>query len=251
MARFFTHRRVDVVFDLATIPLPISIVRPRWSAERIAKMATVIAELGRRAAYGTLVHCSSSEVYGTAVEIPMSETHPLNVETPYAAGKAAADLIVRSYWETFELDAAIVRPFNTYGPRQNEGAYGGLIPMTLRRIRAGEPPVILGDGEQTRDFTYVGDTVDGIVETFRSPRSRRRVMNLGTGRETSVNEVVHFLCEIVGYRGAPVRLPARPGDVRRHRSDASLAKELIDYRPRVGIEEGLRRTAEWYLRRFK
>lgn len=238
----------DVVFGLATIPLPASLVRPRWSTERIIRLATVLAELLRLGSYSTLIYCSSSEVYGTAVKTPMSETHPYNAETPYAAAKAAGDLIVRSYWRTFGVDAAIVRPFNTYGPRQNEGAYAGIVPLTLRRLREGSPPVIQGDGRQTRDLLYVTDTAEAIVRAYGCAATRGRAVNIASGVEVSVIETVRRLCRLMGYRGEIQRAPARPGDVRRHQGDASAARSLLGFRPKVGLAEGLRRTVAWYLR---
>ncbi len=138
------REEVEVVFSLATIPLPASHERPRWAAETITRMALVVAELARLGEFQTLVQCSSSEVYGSAVRVPMTEDHTLNPLTPYAAAKAAADLVVRSYWETFDIDATIIRPFNTYGPRQNARGYAGVVPITLRRIRSGLPPVVFG-----------------------------------------------------------------------------------------------------------
>lgn len=238
--------KADVVFALATIPLPASLVRPKWSYEQIVDLALVVAELARLGEYGTLIYCSSSEVYGSAVSIPMRETHPLNAETPYAAAKASGDLIVRSYWRTFGIDAAIVRPFNTYGPRQNAGDYAGIIPLTLRRIRDDAAPVIQGDGRQTRDFLFVTDTADAIVRAYAASGSRGQVVNVASGIEVSIKDVVSEIARLTRYRGPVEWLPARAGDVRRHRGDAGLAKELLGFRPRVGIRAGLRRTVAWY-----
>ena len=238
--------RVEVVFDLATIPLPASLRRPRWAAEQIFTMATVLAELARLGEYATLVHCSSSEVYGTAVRVPMDERHPLGAETPYAAAKAAGDLVVRSYQRTFGIDAAIVRPFNTYGPRQNRADWAGIIPRVLNRLAAGEAPVIQGDGLQTRDFVYVTDTAEAIVRAYLAPASRGRVIDIASGREVRIDRLVALLCRLSGAKVRPVHEPARPGDVRRHHGDPSAAKALLGFRTTVSLEEGLRRTVAWY-----
>ncbi len=247
MRKVLRRTQADVVFGLATIPLPASLARPRWATDRIVRMATVLAELVRLGEYGTLVYCSSSEAYGTAARVPMTEEHPYDVETPYAAAKAAGDLIVRSYWRTFGIDAVIVRPFNTYGPRQNDGDWAGIVPLTLRRLRDGVPPVIEGDGKQTRDLLYVSDTVEALVRAYRVTASRQRVVNVASGVEVSVLDIVRRLCRIAGYRGEIVHAPPRPADVRRHRGDATLARELLGFRPRVRLAEGLRRTVAWYL----
>lgn len=241
------RERVDVVFSLATIPLPASHARPRWAADRIMRMATVAAELCRLGEFATLMHCSSSEAYGTAVTAPMTEEHPLGALTPYAAAKAAADLVTRSYWETFGIDAAIVRPFNNYGPRQNEGDWAGVVPLTLRRLREGERPVIYGDGAQTRDFIFVEDTADALVRSYHEPRTRRRIVNVASGREITIADLIERLSILMGRPFDPIYRPERPADVHRHVADISLARELLGFEPRVGIDEGLRRTVEWYL----
>lgn len=241
------RERVEVVFSLATIPLPASHARPRWAADRITRMATVAAELCRLGEFATLMHCSSSEAYGTAVTVPMSEEHPLGALTPYAAAKAAADLVTRSYWETFGIDAAVVRPFNNYGPRQNEGDWAGVVPLTLRRLREGERPVIYGDGAQTRDFIFVEDTAHALVRAYLEPRTRRRIINVASGHEITIADLIERLSALMGRSFDPIYRPERAADVHRHVADVSLARELLGFAPRVGIDEGLRRTVEWYL----
>jgi UDP-glucose 4-epimerase len=176
----------------------------------------------------------------------MDEDHPLLAETTYAAGKAAADLAVASYVRMFAIDAITIRPFNTYGPRQNEGAFAAVIPLTVRRLLAGEPPVIEGDGKQTRDFTFVADTVDAIRRAAADDRLRGTVMNVGSGRETSVDEVVSRLGDLLGYRGEPVHVEGRPADVRRHWASVERAESLIGPIATTSLEDGLARTVEWY-----
>ncbi len=246
MRRILREEAVEIVFDLATIPLPASLQRPKWASHSIYEIALNLCELGRQGAYRTFIHCSSSESYGTAQYIPMDENHPLAVKTPYAAAKAAADLIVCSYVRTFGLDATIVRPFNAYGPRQNERQYAGIIPMVIRRILAGQPPIIYGDGEQTRDYTFVTDIVEGIVAAARHEGTRGRVVNIAMGEEVSINRLVRLICQELGYAGEIRHAPPRPGDVRRHRADSTLARSLLGWRPRVPLEEGIARTVRWY-----
>jgi len=250
MRRILEEEEVEIVFDLATIPLPASLRRPKWASRSILEMALNVCELGRQGMYRTLIHCSSSEAYGSAQYVPMDEAHPLAVETPYAAAKAAADLLVRSYARTFGLDTVIVRPFNTYGPRQNERQYAGVIPIVIRRILAGQAPVIYGDGEQTRDYTFVTDIAEGMVAASRSEAARGRVINLASGQEVSVNRLVRLICQALGYEGEIHHAPPRPADVRRHLADASLAHSLLGWRPRVSLEEGIARTVHWYVSRL-
>ena len=238
----------DHCYNLAVIPLPHSLEHPRENVDRNVAMTTAVCELGRRGAYTRLVQFSSSEVYGTAVAVPMDEEHPLHPHTPYAAAKAATDLIALSYARTFGLDVVVVRPFNTYGERQNDGAYAGLIPAVVRAVLAGEPVTIDGDGEQTRDMTYVLDSVAGTLLAAAAPDVLGDSFNLGAGSEVSVNELVTLLLNALGRSDHPVvHGPARPGDVRRLLADTRHARERLGYTPSTTLETGLTRTVEWYL----
>ncbi len=247
MKKILADNDIDVIFDLAVIPLPASLVKPEWSFKKNVDMTLNLCRLGREKAYETLVHFSSSEVYGTAEYAPMDERHHLGAITPYAASKAAGDQLVLSYARVFGLDAAILRPFNNYGPRQNEGSYAGVIPLTLKRMAAGKPPIIYGTGRQTRDYLYVTETADAAVQVYKNPRTRGRILNIGSGRETSINTVIRLLAKNAGYRGKILRQPARPGDVMRHIADVSAARKLIRFSQRIPFEEGIRRTVTWSL----
>ena len=238
---------IRIVFNLAVIPLPTSLVEPKWSTDVNVHIATTVCDLAREGAFETLIHFSSSEALGTALTVPMAEDHPLEPMTPYAASKAAGDHVVLSYVRTFGLDAAILRPFNNYGPRQNDKAYAGIIPIVINRVRAGEPVEIFGDGEQTRDFIYVQETARAAVAMVGAEATRGRVTNVASGRETSVNTLVAALLEALGAPDHPVvHGPPRIGDVRRHLADVSRARERLGFEPTVGLEEGLRETVRWY-----
>jgi UDP-glucose 4-epimerase len=240
----------DHCYNLAVIPLPHSLVSPRENVDRNVAMSTAVCELGRRGAFGRLVQYSSSEVYGTALAAPMDEVHPLRPHTPYAAAKAATDLVALSYATTFALNVVVVRPFNTYGERQNDGSYAGLIPAVVRAVLAGEPVVIDGDGEQTRDMSYVGDTVAGTLIAAVASDVKGATLNLGSGEETSVNELVRILLNALGHPDHPVvHGPARPGDVRRLLADTSRARERLGHAPSMPLTRGLERTVAWYLAR--
>ena len=237
----------EVVFNLAVVPLPASLERPMWSVEHNVRLALVPCELLRAGAFETLIHVSSSEAYGSAAYVPMDEAHPPVPSTPYAASKLAGDQIVLSYQHTFGLDAAIIRPFNNFGPRQNAGSYAGIIPIVVNRATRGEPIEIYGDGEQTRDFVFVRDTADAAIAMYREPATRGRIVNVASGREVSVNELVRLLLEAIGA-DVPVRhVEPRPGDVRRHWASIDLARQLIGYEPRTSLRDGLAETVAWYL----
>jgi UDP-glucose 4-epimerase len=192
------------------------------------------------------VHFSSSEVYGDAEQVPMDESHSLKPSTPYGASKIASDHLVLSYVRTFGVDASIIRPFNTYGPRQNEGSYAGVIPLTIRRILEGESPVIHGDGLQTRDYTYVTDTADAAVKIYYAKSTRGKILNVASGKEMSVKNLISKIVELMNC-GKPIIYAApRPGDVRRFIGSNALAKKLINYEPKVDFNGGLRLTIDWY-----
>jgi UDP-glucose 4-epimerase len=248
LERAIREDEADVVFNLAVVPLPASLERPRWSVEHNVLLALLPCELLRAGLFETLIHVSSSEAYGSAAYVPMDENHPPVPSTPYAASKLAGDQIVLSYQHTFGLDAAIIRPFNNFGPRQNAGSYAGIIPIVVNRASAGEPVEIFGDGEQTRDFVFVRDTADAMVRMYEEPATRGRIVNFASGREVSVNELVRLLLEVLGS-DVPVRhVKPRPGDVRRHWASIELARELIGYEPQTSLRDGLIETVAWYLR---
>jgi UDP-glucose 4-epimerase len=239
----------EVVFNLAVVPLPASLERPRWSVEQNVALAMVPCELQRLGRFRTLIHFSSSEAYGSAAYVPMDEAHPAVPSTPYAASKLAGDQVVLSYWHTFGLDAAIIRPFNNFGPRQNAGSYAGIIPIVVERAERGEPIQVHGDGEQTRDFVFVRDTADAAIRVHASPATRGRVVNVASGREVSVNELVRLLLELLGSDVGVEHVAPRPGDVRRHLASIDLARELIGYLPRTSLRDGLAETVAWYAER--
>ena len=238
----------DLALHLAVIPLPHSLAHPRANVDRNVAMTTAVCELLRAGRVRRLVHFSSSEVYGTARTVPMAEDHPLRPHTPYAAAKAASDLVALSYHATFGLDVTVVRPFNTYGERQNDAAYAGLVPAVVRRVQAGEPVVIDGDGRQSRDMTHVADTVAGALLIAAADGVTGRTFNLGRGTDHPVEEVVRIVLDEMGASKHPVvHGPARPGDVRRLVADISAARRAVGYAPRLGLRAGLARTVDWYV----
>ncbi len=237
---------VDVVFDLAVIPLPTSLERPRWCFDTNVLITSTLCELLREGHFETLVHFSSSEAYGSARTVPMNEAHPLDPLTPYAASKAASDHLVRTYAATFGVDALVVRPFNNYGPRQNERQYAGVIPTLLRSVFEGRAFTLFGDGEQTRDYIYVTDTVRAALDLYGCEEARGQVVNIGSGQEISINALIGEIEHIVGRPVPYQRCQPRPSDVRRHLADISLLRRLIDFRPQVALEAGLIKTVAFY-----
>ncbi len=238
---------IETVFDLAVVPLPTSLDYPHWTMLTNIGITATFCEIARRGLIERLVHMSSSEAYGSGRYMPMDEAHPDDAITPYAASKAAEDHIIRSYVQTFGIDATVVRPFNNYGPRQNPGSYAGIIPIVVHRVARGLPIEIHGDGEQTRDFTFVRDTADLTVTIHETAAARGEEINVATGVGTSINHLVARILEIMGVPDHPVvHTPERPGDVRRHQADASKLIGLIGRQPAVLGDDELSETVEWY-----
>lgn len=194
MAAILREENIDVVFNLATKALIYSFFNPIGAYMENVEIARALVELQREGYFQTLIHCSSSEVYGSAQYVPMDENHPFNPTTPYSAGKAAADLMILSIYNTLKLDVSIIRPFNNYGPRQNDGKLAGIIPLTIKRILNNEKPIIEGTGEQTRDFIFVGDTVKNLIAGYCYPVSRGKVLNIGSGIQVPVIKIVRAIC---------------------------------------------------------
>mgnify|MGYP001050676132 CR=1 FL=1 len=246
MKQILKDEGIEVVFNLAAICLPASLVKPKWTYDTNVAITSTFCELLRKDYFKTLIHFSSSEVYGDAKQVPMDENHPLEPSTPYGASKIASDHLVLSYYRTFGIDTSIIRPFNNYGPRQNEGTYAGVIPLTIKRILKGESPVIYGDGLQTRDYTYVTDTAEAAVSVCCKKSTRGKVINIASGKETSIKDLVSKIATIMNCKKSIVYDKPRPGDVRRFIGSNYLAKKLINYEPKVDFQEGLRRTIDWY-----
>lgn len=237
--------RVQTVFNLATKALNYSFINPMNAFTTNVTVAGNLLELLREGEYQTLCHYSSSEVYGTAAYEPMDEKHPVRPTTAYAGGKAAADIMLRTYVNMFGVDAFIIRPFNNYGPRQNwEGELAAIIPATARRILRGEKPILNGTGEQKRDFIFVKDTVLATLALYPTMAKGDEV-NVAADSSVSMNELVARICKLMGYTGEIERMPARGADVQCHNASNAYLRSLIAFSPR-GLDAGLAETLAWY-----
>jgi UDP-glucose 4-epimerase len=249
----FKDRLIDLVFNLAVVPLPHSLEYPQQNFQINTDIVSNLCELLRRKCFRRLIHFSSSEVYGSKTrEIQMDEDHPLGPSTPYAASKASGDLLCLSYVRTFGLPISIIRPFNNYGPRQNDGTYAGVIPLTINRLLRGKRPVIFGNGKQTRDYIFVGDTVRAAILLAKKDGLNGEVFNVASGREISILELIREISLLMDYR--PIisdHLPERPGDVRRHIANIYKAEDLLDFRPEIDLSAGLLETIAYYREKGK
>lgn len=247
MLDIIANEKIDTVFDMAVIPLPASLDDPYSNVQDNVNLTLNLCELLRKDAFGQLIHFSSSETYGTAQYVPIDEGHPYMPSTPYAASKVAGDQICLSYCETFNIDITTIRPFNNYGPRQNEGSYAGIIPIVFNRVKDGTPIEIYGDGEQTRDLIFVNDTVNATVELAQCKDAIGKVTNVASGIETTMNVLVATILDILGASDHEVNHVApRPADVRRHCGGVERAEKLIDFVPTTDLKKGLEVTLDWY-----
>jgi UDP-glucose 4-epimerase len=239
------ENQTEIVFNCATKALNYSLINPSNAYMTNVNIINNLLELQRKGEFQTLCHFSTSEVYGTAVYEPMDEKHPFHPTTTYAAGKAAADIMLNSYVNMFGLDAFIVRPFNNYGPRQNyRGKLAGVIPITAARILNGLKPEIHGTGKQKRDFIYVHDTVSAVIELFKVMEPGDSV-NIASNGMISIEGVIGKIADIMGYQGEIVYKDRRNADVDSHNASNEKLKSMIPFDP-VSFEEGLCRTIEWY-----
>lgn len=188
-----------------------------------------------------VVVTSSSEVYGTAQAERIDESHPLEPTSPYAASKVACDRIAAAYHRTYGIPIAIIRPFNTYGPRHVYDVIPKMIELALR----GEPLVVHGTGRQTRDFTYVDDMVEAFLHVATHPDAIGRAVNFGTGRDVAIADLARAIQQIAGSSSPIVHGPERKAQVARLCCDASLARRLFGWEARIGLEEGLARNIQW------
>jgi NAD dependent epimerase/dehydratase len=238
---------VEVVFHLgALISIPYSYEAPRSYFKTNIEGTVNVLEAARACGVSRVVHTSTSEVYGTPERVPITEAHPLKGQSPYSASKIAADKIAESYFCTWDLPVVVLRPFNTYGPRQSARA---VLPTILSQLLSGARMLRLGALTPRRDLTYVGDTVDAFVRAAASPMAVGQTIQLGTGQDVSIEELARLAMRIVG-REVPIE-----SDESRHRPAASevmcllsspeRAQQLLGWRPAVDLSEGLRRTAEW------
>lgn len=247
MQSIIEKEEIEIVFNLATIALNYSFFNPFDAYMVNVQIANTLLELLKMGAYKTLIHTSSSEAYGTAQYSPMDENHPTDPTTPYAAGKAAADMMVHSFAKVLDMDISIVRPFNNYGPRQNaDGPLAGIIPATAKRIKNGGKPMVQGDGEQTRDFIYVKDTVRGLLLAYEKDASRGQIINLGSGNNISMNSLLKDICNYMGYTGEWEHQPERTSDVRNLCANIQKAEKLLEFKPQMNFSDGLRETLDWY-----
>lgn len=236
----------QIVFHLAAIiAIPYSYLRPEHVVENNVRVTLNVLQAARRHRIERFVHTSSSEVYGTARSVPIDEEHPLQAQSPYAASKIACDMLVQSFFLSYDLPAVTIRPFNTFGPRQSARA---IVPTIITQALT-KRKIFLGAMHPTRDLTYVSDTVEGFIRVASADGIEGRTYNVGTGREVSVGELADKIVQLIGEDIPvifdPTRIRPAASEVARLICNSQRAQQELGWRPTVSLEEGLRRTIDW------
>ena len=241
--------KIDVVFHLACLGVRHSIAHPFETHRVNAEGSLLILDASYRAGVERFVYCSSSEVYGTAEYVPMPESHPTHPCTVYGSSKLAGEAYSRAYYRTYGMPTVILRPFNTYGPRSHyEGDAGEMIPKSIVRALNDKPILIFGDGNQSRDFTYVEDTASALITGAETDKIIGQTLNIGSSFEISVNDLASKILELLSNSKSQIkRTSDRPGDVMRLYADCKKFVNICNWKPHVDFEEGLLKTINYFI----
>lgn len=244
---------VDCVFHLAALPsVPRSIEDPLLANEINVSGTINLLHASAKAGVKRFIFASSSSVYGDSPDLPKREGKEGNPLSPYAASKLAGEKYCQVFGQVFSLSTISLRYFNVFGPRQDPfSQYAAVIPQFITRMLAGKNPIIYGDGEQSRDFTYVSNVVEANLLAASADRISGEILNIACGERITVNQLARKINDILGTEISPFHDKPRPGDIRHSFADISKARELIGFEPQVGFEEGLELTINWYRERME
>ena len=239
---------IDYVLHQAAIPsVPRSVKDPVTSNRANVDASVNVLVAARDAGVKRLVYAGSSSAYGDTPTLPKREDMPTSPLSPYALQKLVAEQYCQMFTRLYGFETVTTRYFNVFGPRQDPSSpYSGVISLFISALVDGRQPTIYGDGEQTRDFTYVANVVDGVLRACTAERASGEVINVATGGRISLNTLFTTLRTLVGARVEPIYADPRPGDVKDSQADISRARQLLGYQPSVSFEDGLQRTLAWY-----
>lgn len=247
-------RGIDFVLHQAAIPsVPRSVRNPAESNEANVTGTVNLLIASRDARVKRVVYAASSSAYGETPVLPKCEDMPTDPISPYAVAKLAGEMYMKSFYRVYGLPTVCLRYFNIFGPRQDANSqYSAVLAKFITRMLRGERPTIFGDGEQSRDFTFIENAVSAnlLAATATEAKVAGQVFNIATGERYSLNETVAILQDLTGYKGRAEYAPARDGDIRHSLADISRARESMGYEPLVDFREGLRRTVAWYSEQF-
>ncbi len=243
-------QEVDYVLHQGAIPsVPRSVSDPIGSNRSNIDGSLNILVAARDAGVRRLVYAGSSSAYGDTPTLPKREEMPTRPLSPYALQKLVAEQYCQMFTALYGLETVTIRYFNVFGPRQDPGSpYSGVISLFSTALLEGRRPTIYGDGEQTRDFTYIENVVEANLLAATAPRTAGEVINVACGGHVTVNEIIRDINKLLGKDIQPSYVPARNGDIRHSWADIHLAEKVIGYRPQVTFAEGLRRAIDWYAR---
>jgi UDP-glucose 4-epimerase len=239
---------VEVIFHQAALAsVPRSVEDPLATHEACVTGTVVLLDAARKAGVKRVVFAASSAAYGDLPALAKRETDMPQPISPYAAAKTACEQYCQSFYRTYGLETVCLRYFNVFGPRQDPNSpYSAVIPLFITRLLSGERPIIYGDGHQSRDFTFVTNVVDGNLLAAETKAAAGLVINLANGRSTSLLELLDCLQPLLGTRIEPDFQPPRVGDVRDSLADITVARSILRYEPRIGLEEGIRQSIGYY-----
>jgi UDP-glucose 4-epimerase len=241
---------VEIVFhEAALASVPRSVADPVGTNANCVDATLNVLVAARAAGVRRVVYAGSSSAYGDTPMLPKREDMLPNPISPYAVAKLAGEQYMRVFARVYGLETVVLRYFNVFGPYQDPTShYSGVLAIFCRKLLAGEQPTIYGDGEQSRDFTFIDNVVHGNLLAAAAPAAKvsGQMMNLATGARITLNETFEILCELTGYRGKPAYVEERAGDIRDSLADIGLAQQLLGYEPVVDFRGGLRRTVDWY-----
>ena len=239
---------VNIVFHEAAIPsVPRSVKDPQFNHENNVNGTFNVLMAARDAGVKRVVFAASSSAYGETEVLPKQEEMLPSPLSPYAVAKLVGEFYCQVFTRAYGLETVSLRYFNVFGPRQDPSSpYSGVISKFITTLLQNQTPVIYGDGEQSRDFTYIDNVVAANLRAAEAEEAVGQVMNLGLCERTTLNQLLEELQRIIGTSLAPKYEETRPGDIRHSLADITRAEELLGYRPAVGLAEGLRRTVEWY-----
>jgi nucleoside-diphosphate-sugar epimerase len=241
---------VDAVIHQAAITsVPLSIKNPKfvYSVNVAATMSLLESCVKNEVA--RFVFASSSSVYGAAKKMPVSENAPTRPLSPYGESKLHVEKYCQKFWDEHGLETVCLRYFNVYGPRQTAGQYAGVISRFFDRLRNKLLPIIYGDGEQTRDFAYIDDVVEATILALDCEKAAGKILNIGTGKATSLNQLSRTFMKLMCCSNVkPKYVAPRAGDIKHSLADITKAKEILGYRPKVSLEQGLKKFIEWKFR---
>jgi UDP-glucose 4-epimerase len=237
----------DYVLHQAAIPsVPRSVDDPVTSHRANVDATLQVLVASREAGVKRVVYAASSSAYGDTPEMPKREDMPTNPLSPYALQKLVSEQYCQMFTELYGFETVTTRYFNVFGPRQDPSSpYSGVISLFATALLEGRRPTIYGDGEQTRDFTYVANVVDGVLRAAEAPKAAGEMMNMATGGRISLNELLRTMNRLLGTNIEAIYQETRAGDVKDSQADIAKAETLLGYKPTVSLEEGLRRTLEW------